>query len=331
MNTIIEGEISVSESIKKYDVVVIGSGPAGMTAALYASRANLSVLLLERGVPGGELINTAEVENYPGFKSIQGPDLANNMFEGATQFGAEYTYGNVKRITPGENSHIIEADSDKFYEATAIVIATGSVHRNLNVPGEKEYAGRGVSYCAVCDGAFFRDKTVKVIGGGDSAVEEGTYLTQFANNVDIVHRRDELRAQKILQDRAMKNDKVDFTWDTIVKEIKGDEQKVTSVVFSNKKTGEETEEAAEGVFIYVGILPNTEQFLDLGITDEEGWIITDENMETDVAGIFAVGDVRQKKLRQVSTAVGDGGIGGQEVFNYIEVVKERIEAEQLQS
>lgn len=315
----------MSDSISRYDVIVIGSGPAGMTAALYASRANLSVLLLERGVPGGELINTAEVENYPGFKSILGPDLANNMFEGAMQFGVEYAYGQVKKITPGVPFHTIEADGGKSYEAMAVVIATGSVHRNLEVPGEQKYAGRGVSYCAVCDGAFFRDKIVKVVGGGDSAVEEGTYLTQFAKSVEIIHRRDELRAQNILQDRAKKNDKVAFAWDTVVKEIKGDENKVTSVVTANVDTGEETEIPADGVFIYVGILPNSDAFLDLGITDEEGWIITDENMYTAIPGIFAIGDIRQKKLRQISTAVGDGGIGGQEAYNYIEDVKEKYD------
>lgn len=306
---------------KEYDVIVVGSGPAGMTAALYASRANLSVLLLERGVPGGELINTADVENYPGFTNIQGPDLANKMYESAMQFGVDYAYGLVKNVEVGETKHVIHTDSEAF-AAPAIIIATGSVHRNLNVPGEETYAGRGVSYCAVCDGAFFRDKEIKVVGGGDSAVEEGTYLTQFGKRVNIIHRRDELRAQKILQNRAMKNDKVAFTWDTVVTEIQGDGKKVTGVTLQNTKTGEKTVEPADGVFIYVGLLPNSEPFQDLGIMDEEGWIITDENMHTQIPGIFAVGDVRQKKLRQISTAVGDGGIGGQEAYNYIEALKD---------
>jgi thioredoxin reductase (NADPH) len=308
----------LAEETKQFDVVVLGAGPAGMTAALYASRANLSVALIERGVPGGELMNTAEVENYPGFKSILGPDLATDMFESAMQFGVSHEFGTVKTIRPGEGIHTIQTDMGKTYEAKAVVVATGSVHRKLGVPGEEQYAGRGVSYCAVCDGAFFRDKDVKVIGGGDSAVEEGTYLTQFGKNVNIVHRRDELRAQKILQDRAMSNDKVDFTWDTVVKSIKGDEQKVTTLEMENVKTGVVTEVPADGVFIYVGLLPNTEAFRDLNITDEEGWIITDEDMHTSIPGIFAVGDVRQKKLRQISTAVGDGAIGGQEAYNYIE-------------
>lgn len=312
----------MAEEIQKFDVVVVGAGPAGMTAALYASRANLSVALLERGIPGGELVNTADVENYPGFKNIQGPDLANEMYEGAMQFGVAHEFGTVTKVTPNEGAHLLETDMGKTYQAKAIIIATGSVHRKLGVPGEDKYSGRGVSYCAVCDGAFFRDKDLRVIGGGDSAVEEGTYLTQFGKNVNIVHRRDELRAQKILQDRAMSNDKVDFTWDTVVKEIKGDDMKVTGLAVENVKTGEITDVDTDGVFIYVGLIPNTEAFADLNITDEEGWVITDEDMQTNIPGIFAIGDVRQKKLRQISTAVGDGAIGGQEAFNYIETLND---------
>lgn len=310
----------MAEEIQKFDVVVVGAGPAGMTAALYASRANLSVALLERGIPGGELVNTADVENYPGFKNIQGPDLANEMYEGVMQFDVAHEFGTVTKVTPNEGAHLLETDMGKTYQAKAVIIATGSVHRKLDVPGEDKYAGRGVSYCAVCDGAFFRDKDLKVIGGGDSAVEEGTYLTQFGKNVNIVHRRDELRAQKILQDRAMANDKVDFTWDTVVKEIKGDDMKVTGLAVENVKTGEVTDVDTDGVFIYVGLIPNTEAFAGLNITDEEGWVITDEDMATEIPGIFAIGDVRQKKLRQISTAVGDGAIGGQEAFNYIETL-----------
>ncbi len=308
----------MAEETKQFDVVVVGAGPAGMTAALYASRANLSVALIERGVPGGELVNTADVENYPGFKNIKGPDLANDMYEGVMQFDVTHEFGTVTKVTPNEGAHLIETDMGKVYEAKTIIIATGSVHRKLDVPGEDKYAGRGVSYCAVCDGAFFRDKDLRVIGGGDSAVEEGTYLTQFGKNVNIVHRRDQLRAQKILQDRAKSNDKVDFTWDSVVKEIKGDDMKVTGLTVENVKTGEVSDVATDGVFIYVGLIPNTDAFKNLAITDEEGWIITDNDMRTNVPGIFAIGDVRQKKLRQISTAVGDGAIGGQEAFNYIE-------------
>ncbi|CZQ94557.1 thioredoxin reductase (NADPH) [Trichococcus flocculiformis] len=305
-----------------YDVIVIGAGPGGMTAALYASRSNLKTLLLERGIPGGEMNNTAEVENYPGFNSILGPELAERMYESTMQFGAEHVYGDVKRIVVDGDYRIVEAGK-KTYKTRAVIIATGSYHRKLGVPGEEQYNGRGVSYCAVCDGAFFKGKKLAVVGGGDSAVEEGTYLTQFAD-VNIVHRRDELRAQKVIQDRAFKNEKVSFTWNAMVEEIKGDGQKVTGVVIRNKNTNEITEEAVDGVFIYVGILPQSDAFLDLGITDEEGWIITNEHMETAIPGIFAIGDVRQKLLRQITTAVGDGGEAGNRAFAYIEDLHDRL-------
>lgn len=307
---------------KIYDVIVIGSGPGGMTAALYASRANLSTLLIERGVPGGQLINTAEVENYAGFKSIKGPELANNMYEGAMQFGAEYTFGDVREVIEGKEYKQV-VTSNKIFKTRAIVIATGAEHKKLGVPGEGQLNGRGVSYCAVCDGAFFRERPLVVIGGGDSAVEEGTYLTQFASEVTIIHRRDELRAQKILQDRAFNNDKVKFIWDTVVEEIQG-ENNVQSLRLRNVKTDEVSEFSADGVFIYVGLIPNTSAFESLGITDEEGWIVTDNKMETSVPGIFAVGDVRDTVLRQVATAVGDGSIAGDAAFKYIEKLKEEL-------
>lgn len=311
---------------KIYDVVIIGTGPAGMTAALYASRSNLSTLMIERGVPGGQMINTAEIENYPGFDSILGPELSEKMFSGSKQFGAEYAYGDVKEIKDGKEYKTIIAGK-KEYKTRSLIIATGAEHRKLGVVGESEYNGRGVSYCAVCDGAFFRNKDLIVVGGGDSAVEEGTYLTQFAKKVTIVHRRDELRAQKILQDRAFKNEKVDFLWDSVVEEIYGDDMKVTGVKVKNTQTGEEKDVLADGTFIYVGILPNSEQFKSLGITDPEGWIVTNELMETSVPGIFAVGDIRSTPLRQVATAVGDGSLAGNAVFHYVEKLKESLEAQ----
>ncbi len=251
---------------KKYDVIVIGAGPGGLTAGLYASRANLSVLILDRGIYGGQMNNTAEVENYPGFKSILGPDLAEKMYQGATQFGAEYAYGSVEKVEVNGDLKQVITDSET-YEAPVVIIATGSQYRKLGVEGEVEYAGRGVSYCAVCDGAFFKDQPLAVIGGGDSAVEEGGYLAKLASNVNIIHRRDQLRAQKILQERAFANDKIDFTWDTVVTKINGDGQKVTSVSTHNKKTGEDGELKVNGVFIYVGVIPLSEPFKELGITD----------------------------------------------------------------
>lgn len=306
---------------KKYDVIVIGAGPGGLTAGLYASRANLSVLILDRGIYGGQMNNTAEVENYPGFKSILGPDLAEKMYQGAIQFGAEYAYGSVEKVEVNGDLKQVITDNET-YEAPVVIIATGSQYRKLGVEGEAEYAGRGVSYCAVCDGAFFKDQPLAVIGGGDSAVEEGVYLSKLASNVNIIHRRDQLRAQKILQERAFANDKIDFTWDTVVTKINGDGQKVTSVSTHNKKAGEDGELKVNGVFIYVGVIPLTEPFKALGITDEQGWINTDELMRTSLPGVYAIGDVRAKELRQITTAVGDGSIAGQQAFNYIESLKD---------
>ncbi|ANZ63236.1 thioredoxin-disulfide reductase [Secundilactobacillus paracollinoides] len=302
---------------KQYDVIVIGAGPGGMTSALYASRANLSVLLLDRGIYGGQMNNTAAIENYPGFSSVLGPDLAKDMYDGATQFGAEYAYGNVQGIEDQGAVKIVTTDTET-YEAKAVVLATGSEYRKLGVPGEEEYGGRGVSYCAVCDGAFFKNREVIVVGGGDSAIEEGLYLTQLASKVTVIHRRDQLRAQKIIQDRAFANDKMNFVWNSNVTEVLGDDQKVTGVKVVNNQTNEETVIDASGVFIYVGILPKTEEIASLGVTNEDGWIETNGQMETKVPGVFAIGDVRAKDLRQITTAVGDGGVAGQQVFKYIE-------------
>lgn len=309
---------------KIYDVIIIGSGPAGMTAALYASRANLSVLVLERGIPGGELLNTSEIENYPGYPLISGPELAEKMSQSALSFGAESAYGNVTNVSIDGDVKVITAGK-KTYKAYSVIISTGAHHRKLGVPGEDELSGRGVSYCAVCDGAFFKERHLIVVGGGDSAVEEGTYLTQYASKVTIVHRRDALRAQKILQDRAFKNPKIEFVWNSTVEEIIGDNGVVAGVNLVNVHTGEKSHLAADGVFIYVGVLPNVEPFAELGLAQQDGWIITDENMATNIPGIFAVGDVRLKNLRQVVTAVGDGGQAGQAAYNYIESLKESRE------
>lgn len=299
-----------------YDTIIIGAGPAGMTAALYAARGNLKVALLERGIPGGQLNNTADIENYPGFAKISGPELADHMFQPLEGFGVEYIFGLVSSVEDQGDHKIVHTDSGDFQTKT-VVVATGSAHRSLGVPGEAEYNSRGVSYCAVCDGAFFRGEDILVVGGGDSAVEEALFLTQMGKSVTIVHRRDELRAQKVLQDRAFANEKIRFIWDSVVKEIKGDERKVQSVVLENVKTGMVTEEAFGAVFIYVGLDAVSEFVKDLGITDENGWIPTDKEMKTKVDGIYAVGDIRQKDLRQITTAVGDGAVAGQQVYKYI--------------
>jgi thioredoxin reductase (NADPH) len=308
---------------KIYDVIIVGAGPAGMTAAVYTSRGSLSTLMLERGVPGGQMANTEEVENYPGFDHILGPDLSNKMFDHAKKFGAEYAYGDIKEIVDGEEFKIVKTGSKEF-KARAVIITTGAEYKKIGVPGEKELGGRGVSYCAVCDGAFFKGKDLVVVGGGDSAVEEGVYLTRFANKVTIVHRRDELRAQKILQQRAFDNEKVDFIWNHTVKEINDKDGKVGSVTLVSTENGEETDFQADGVFIYIGMLPLTKPFANLGIINSEGYIETNEQMETKVPGIFAAGDVREKQLRQIVTATGDGSIAAQTAQHYIEELKEKV-------
>lgn len=303
-----------------YDTIIIGSGPAGMTAALYAARSNLKVGMIEQGAPGGQMNNTSEIENYPGYDHISGPELSMKMFEPLEKFEVEHIYGIVQKVEDfGSYKRIFTEDSS--FDAKTVILATGAKYRLLNVPGEETYTSRGVSYCAVCDGAFFRDQDLLVVGGGDSAVEEAIYLTQFAKSVTIVHRRDQLRAQKILQDRAFANEKVSFIWDSVVEEIQGDNIKVSKVLIKNVKTEEVTSHDFGGVFIYVGMLPVTAMVSELYICDNEGWVVTDDQMKTAVPGIFAIGDVRQKNLRQITTAVGDGAIAGQGVYHYIENMK----------
>ncbi|MCR8967156.1 thioredoxin-disulfide reductase [Streptococcus zalophi] len=299
-----------------YDLIVIGAGPAGITAALYAARSNLKVATIEQGAPGGQMNNTADIENYPGFELISGPELAMKMYEPLDKMGVENIYGIVTTVEDKGDYKIVKTD-DKTYETKTVIVATGSKHRLLGVPGEDTFSSRGVSYCAICDGAFFRDQDLLVVGGGDSAVEESVFLARLAKSVTIVHRRDELRAQKVLQDRAFANDKIKFIWDTVVKEIKGDDVKVKNVVFENVKTKEITEQEFGGIFIYVGLDPVSNMVSDLGITNEDGWIITDENMKTSIPGIFAVGDVRQKTFRQITTSVADGAVAAQNVYQYV--------------
>ena len=307
-----------------FDVAIVGAGPAGMTAAVYASRADLSTVMIERGMPGGQMANTEEVENFPGFDFVTGPDLSTKMFEHAKKFGAEYQYGDIKSIEDKGDYKVINL-GNKEITAYAVIISTGAEYKKIGVPGEQELGGRGVSYCAVCDGAFFKGKKLYVIGGGDSAVEEGTFLTKFADSVTIVHRRDELRAQKILQDRAFKNDKVDFIWSHTLKTINEKDGKVGSLTLESTKDGSEQTVDADGVFIYIGMKPLTAPFEDLGITNETGYIVTNDDMSTSIPGIYAAGDVREKGLRQIVTATGDGSIAAQSANAYIEQVKEKRE------
>lgn len=298
------------------DLIIIGSGPSGMTAALYALRSNLKVTLIEKGLPGGQMNNTLEIENYPGYESILGPELSEKMFEPLDKLGVNFVFGEVTKLTKENNTFKVYL-SDEVLESKSVIIATGAKHRLLNIKGEEELSGRGVSYCAVCDGAFFKGEDLVLVGGGDSAVEETLYLSKLAKSVTIIHRRDQLRAQKILQEKAFNNDKIKFIWDSVVEEIKG-ENKVNSVVLKNVKTNEVSTLETAGVFIYVGLDPINDFAKELNITNEEGWIETQENLETSISGLFAVGDIRNKKLRQVTTAVGDGVLAAQSAYEYLE-------------
>jgi thioredoxin reductase (NADPH) len=289
---------------ENYDLAIIGGGPTGLAAGLYGTRSRLKTLVLERGVVGGQLTVTEDVENYPGIESILGPELGQKMMDHAQKFGLDMEYTDVESVDLEGELKIIRTE-DKEYQAKALVIATGSTHNKLEVPGEDEFAGRGVSYCAVCDGAFFRDRDLIVVGGGDAAVEEGTYLTRFASKVTIVHRRDELRATKILQERAFSNPKMDFLWDSTVQEVKGNGL-VSGVAVKDLKADRLYDRPVDGVFIYVGLTPNS-QFLEGALpSDEMGHLHVNLKMETKFPGVFAAGDIRQQSSRQVASAVGDG-------------------------
>lgn len=302
-----------------YDLAILGGGPSGLTAGMYAGRANLKTIVVDKGLPGGQMQNTLEIENYPGYKSITGPQLSELYYEHMLEFGAEWRQAEVVDVDlAGSVKKIILAGGETI-TAKALIIATGTQPKKLNVPGERELVGRGVSYCATCDGAFFRNKHVIVVGGGDSAVEEGIFLTRFAAQVTIVHRRDQLRAAPILQQRAFANDKIRFVWDTIVEEIVG-ENRVTQVKLKNMKTGEVSHLDADGVFIYIGYLPNTGFLQATGLLNANGYIDTDGTMATKIPGVFAAGDVRETYLRQIVTAAGDGAVAAMSAYHYLETL-----------
>ncbi len=289
-----------------YDLVIIGAGPAGLTAGLYAARARMNVLLLEKAVPGGQIIITDWIENYPGYpEGISGYDLAENMKLQAEGLGLKIKTAEVHSLDLSKETKEIHL-KDKTITTKSIIIASGASPRRLGI-GEGKYLGKGVSFCATCDGPFFKDKTVVAVGGGDTAVQESIFLTKFAKKVYLVHRRDELRAEKILQERAFENDKIEFVWDSIATGIEGFFG-VEGINVKNVQTNEETTIKADGCFIWVGIIPNNEFLNDELELDDFGFIITDQKMETSIPGVFAVGDVRDTPLRQVATAVGDGAI-----------------------
>lgn len=298
-----------------YDVVIIGGGPAGLTAGIYVKRAMLNALILEKTGIGGQIIVTDLVENYPGFLEISGADLARKFEEHAQKFGLETrSMAEVKGIEDRGKIKIVKTTAGDI-ETKAVIIASGTTPKKLGAKGELEFTGRGVSYCATCDGFFFRDKVVIVVGGGDSAVTEAIFLTKMAKNVIIVHRRDKLRAEKINQEHAFKNPKISFVWDSVVEEIAGGKV-VEKVIIMNVKTNVMSEIKTDGVFIYVGLIPNT-GFANVK-KDDRGFIIADGRMETSVKGIFAAGDCRVTPLRQIATAVGDGAIAAVSAERYIE-------------
>lgn len=299
-----------------YEVLIIGAGPAGMTAAIYAARAGYKTAILEHGVPGGQAATTDMIENYPGFpEGISGPELMMKFFEQTQTFGVEMIYEQVQSLDLMGDVKKVITDKQTI-ETKVVVIASGAKPRTLGVANEGRLRGRGVSYCATCDGFFFKDQPVAVVGGGDTAVEEAMYLTKMCSSVTLIHRRDELRANKLAQSRALANEKLNIIYDTVVDEIVGDE-KVTQLKLRNKKTDTTSTLDVNGVFIFVGYLPNG-SFLPAELeVNELGYIVTDEEMATNIPGVFAVGDVRQKKLRQVTTAVGDGGAVMHAIEDYL--------------
>ncbi len=306
-----------------YDVAIIGGGPAGLSAAVYAARGGMKAIVFERALIGGQITVTEEVENYPGFvQSINGFDMADKFKQHAVKFGAVIKEEEVKAIGLEGLCKLIETDK-VTYRAKSVIIASGAHPRKLAVPGEEKYIGRGVSYCATCDGAFYRGKTVAVVGGGDSAVEEAMFLTKFADKVYIIHRRDELRAVKIVQERAFKNEKIEFIWDSVVQGIDGGDF-VEKAILYNRKTKEVKEIAVDGIFIYVGIIPNNNLIESRVDLDESGFILTDEKMETNIPGIFAAGDIVHKVLRQVITASSDGATAAFSAEKWIEENRDKF-------
>jgi thioredoxin reductase (NADPH) len=305
--------------MRKYEVVIIGGGPAGLTAGLYASRAGLKSLLIERGIFGGQIVNARQVDNYPGFPDgISGFELASLMHEQAIKYGLKTINDSVTAIKPGKNFSIITPGGT--FSTEAVIIAAGSEYRRLGVTGEEEFVGRGVSYCATCDGFMFRDMDVAVVGGGDTAITDALELAEHASKVYIVHRRHELRAGKILQRKALAQSKLEPIWNTVVEEIIGD-NKVSCLSLRNVKTGEITKLEVAGVFIAIGFKPNSGCFVDIVELDEAGLIKTNELMATSAQGIFAIGDIRRNSPRQVAAAVGDGATAALSAFKYL---RERI-------
>jgi thioredoxin reductase (NADPH) len=310
---------------ERYEIIVIGAGPAGQTAALYAGRSRIPTLVLERGIPGGELWNTAEVEDYPGFELIMGPELADRMQRHAEKFGAKFETAEVVQVSLDGDERVVTTADGREFRAPAVIVSAGGEPRKLGIPGEEELAGKGVSYCAVCDGAFFEGEEIAVVGGGDSAVEEGTFLTRYGRRVYLIHRRDSYRAQPILVEQMRASGKVEEIQNTVVEQIHGTNGRVSSLTLRNLKTDEPSELAVGAIFPFVGFIPHSDIF-DSEIAhrielDESGHIVTNSRMETAVPGIYAAGDVRSQFVRQVTNAVGDATTAALAAHAYVEQLK----------
>ncbi len=300
----------------RYEVIIIGGGPAGLTAGLYSSRAGLKSLLVERGIFGGQIVNATLVENYPGFpEGISGSELGSLMHQQATKYGLEVIIAEVTGLAPGQPYNV--STTEGSFEAAAMIIAAGSEYRKLGVAGEEKLSGRGVSYCATCDGFLFRDKEVAVIGGGDTAITDALELSRHAKKVYVIHRRDQLRAGQVLQERAFAHPKLEFIWNTVVEEVLGD-RLLERLELRNVKTGQQSNLKVDGLFVAVGLMPNSQQFFKILELDDAGYIVTDEMMATSAPGIFAAGDIRRNSARQVAAAVGDGATAAMSAFRYLQ-------------
>ena len=311
-----------NRTARMYDVIIVGAGPAGLCAALYAGRGMLNAVTIERGAPGGELLNTDLIEDYIGFESIKGWELAQKMSEHAKKFGAQIVTDTVERITKDADGWFdVQTARGDTYRSQAVILTAGGTPVKLGIPGEKEYAGKGVSYCAVCDGAFFKGERLAVVGGGDAAVEEADYLTRYASKVHLVHRRDDFRASQILQDRAFANPKIEVIRSTTVPEIVGNDKGVKHVVLQDGGTGARSNLEVGGVFVFVGFKPNTHLIEGHPKHDLGGYLITDDRMMTSIPGLFAAGDVRSQLTRQITTAVGDGTTAAIAVEKYLKALR----------
>ncbi|MFQ6045904.1 MAG: thioredoxin-disulfide reductase [Gemmatimonadales bacterium] len=317
----------------EYDVIIVGGGPAGLCAAMYAGRGMLDTLVIERGVPGGELLNTDLIEDYIGFESVGGPELAEKMTNHAKKFGAQFVMDTVEAIEKQPDGEFeVTTQLGRTYRAPAVILTAGGTPKKLGVPGEKEYAGRGVSYCAVCDGAFFKNEILAVVGGGDAAVEEADYLTRYAEKVYIIHRRDQFRASPIIQQRAFENPKIEVIWNKVVEEIEGEEQGVRRLRLKDTVTGETSTLDVGGVFVFIGFRPNSDLIKGSHFDhDPGGYIITDSHMMTSIPGLFAAGDLRVQLTRQITTAVGDATTAAIAVEKYLAELRDKERAREREA